>query len=138
MKIILHVHRKMENVVKPLMYPDVKRSSAKVTSKGALIRCVMEVRSKFVFTNGESEVEKKRDKKLKKQLKKLKHSCFGILFQRLRSITFSSGLIHHILLRQALNDNPNVMKYNFNGQGAIFTNREFGIITGLKMSNTST
>ena len=121
MNFILHVHRKMENVVKPLMYPDVKRSNAKVTSKGALIRCVMEVRSKFVFTNGESEVEKKRDKKLERQLKKLKHSCFGILFQRLGSITFSSGLIHHILLRQALNDDPNVMEFNFNGQGAVFT-----------------
>ncbi|KAF3455508.1 hypothetical protein FNV43_RR00138 [Rhamnella rubrinervis] len=32
--------------------------------------------------------------------------------------------------------NEDVMEFNFNGNGAIFTRKEFGIITGLKMKNT--
>ncbi|KAF3440778.1 hypothetical protein FNV43_RR19064 [Rhamnella rubrinervis] len=32
--------------------------------------------------------------------------------------------------------NEDVMEFNFNGNGAIFTRKEFGIITGLKMENT--
>ncbi|KAF3438726.1 hypothetical protein FNV43_RR21490 [Rhamnella rubrinervis] len=32
--------------------------------------------------------------------------------------------------------NKDVMEFNFNGNGAVFTRKEFGIITGLKMENT--
>ncbi|KAF3455332.1 hypothetical protein FNV43_RR05780 [Rhamnella rubrinervis] len=40
-----------------------------------------------------------------------------------------------MILRQAVNHNLNVMEFNFNGNEALFTIKEFGIITGLKIKD---
>ncbi|KAF3432485.1 hypothetical protein FNV43_RR27225 [Rhamnella rubrinervis] len=41
-----------------------------------------------------------------------------------------------MITRQTESINEDVMEFNFNGNGAIFTRQEFGIIFGLKMENT--
>ncbi|KAF3438743.1 hypothetical protein FNV43_RR21507 [Rhamnella rubrinervis] len=41
-----------------------------------------------------------------------------------------------MLVRQADSIREDVMEFNFNGKGAIFTKREFGFIIGLKMKNS--
>ena len=42
---------------------------------------------------------------------------------------------HNMLVRQVESMSENVMEFNFNGKGAIFTIKEFGIIIGLRIDN---
>ena len=63
-------------------------------------------------------------------------SCFETLFSRMRMIAFSGCLVHNLIIRQAESYNTHVMEFNINGKGAIFTKKEFGIITGLKMDES--
>ncbi|KAF3443700.1 hypothetical protein FNV43_RR13390 [Rhamnella rubrinervis] len=114
---------------KPLMYPNVEYSPVKVSSKAALQRCIEEMKAKY------AKNPKKPSKRNRNLEKKLSRSCFGSFITRLRNITFSSAIVHHMILRQAVNHNPDGMEFNFNGCGAIFTIKEFGIITGLNIKD---
>ncbi|KAF3433366.1 hypothetical protein FNV43_RR24468 [Rhamnella rubrinervis] len=114
---------------KPLMYLNVEHSPVKVSSKAALQRCIEEVKAKF------AKNPKKPSKRKRNLEKKLSRSCFGSFITRLRNVMFSSAIVHHMILRQAVNHNPDVMEFNFNGCGAIFTIKEFDIITGLNIKD---
>ncbi|KAF3455632.1 hypothetical protein FNV43_RR00269 [Rhamnella rubrinervis] len=54
----------------------------------------------------------------------------------MHNIVLNAGIIHNMIARQAESLNEGAMEFNFNGNGAIFIRKEFGIITGLKMENT--
>ncbi|KAF3433414.1 hypothetical protein FNV43_RR24516 [Rhamnella rubrinervis] len=53
-----------------------------------------------------------------------------------KEIILSGGIVHNMLVRQTDSISEDVMEFNFNGKGTIFTKREFGFITGLKMENS--
>ncbi|KAF3438482.1 hypothetical protein FNV43_RR21244 [Rhamnella rubrinervis] len=59
-----------------------------------------------------------------------------MLYLRMQEIILSAGIVHNMLVRQANSICEDVMEFNFNGKGAIFTKAEFGFITGLKMENS--
>ncbi|KAF3434738.1 hypothetical protein FNV43_RR21823 [Rhamnella rubrinervis] len=59
-----------------------------------------------------------------------------MLYLRMQKIILSGGIVHNMLVRQADSISKDVMEFNFNGKGAIFTKREFGFIMGLKMENS--
>ena len=61
---------------------------------------------------------------------------FGTLYKKMKNIVLSVGIVHNMLIRQVESMNDNVMEFNFNDKGAIFTKKEFDIITGLKIDNT--
>ena len=72
----------------------------------------------------------------KKNLTKFTKSYFGTLYKKMNNIMLSGGIVYNMLIRQVERMNENVMEFNFNGKGAIFTKKEFCIITGLKMDTT--
>ena len=57
-------------------------------------------------------------------------SCFGH-FLKLKTISFCSGVVHHMLMRQLTCDDKNVMEFEFNGVGARFDRKAFAMVTGL-------
>ncbi|KAF3443133.1 hypothetical protein FNV43_RR17054 [Rhamnella rubrinervis] len=63
----------------------------------------------------------KPSKLKERQLKKFKKSCFGTLILRIQELGLSDGIIHDMIGRQADSLNNDVMEFNFNGKGAIFT-----------------
>ncbi|KAF3433592.1 hypothetical protein FNV43_RR24694 [Rhamnella rubrinervis] len=118
---------------KPLKYTNalmVKDSRAHVASKSTIIQCIQDIDRKFVQDPDHPSRIKAR------QRKKFEESCFGTLFLRMHNIVLNAGIIHNMIARQAESLNEGAMEFNFNGNGAIFTRKEFGIITGLKMENT--
>ncbi|KAF3449118.1 hypothetical protein FNV43_RR09842 [Rhamnella rubrinervis] len=118
---------------KPLKYTNalmVKDSRAHVASKSTIIQCIHDIDRKFVQDPDHPSRIKAR------QRKKFEESCFGTLFLRMHNIVLNAGIIHNMIARQAESLNEGAMEFNFNGNGAIFTRKEFGIITSLKMENT--
>ncbi|KAF3449598.1 hypothetical protein FNV43_RR10328 [Rhamnella rubrinervis] len=118
---------------KPLKYTNalmVKDSRAHVASKSTIIQCIQDIDRKFVQDPDHPSRIKAR------QRKKFEESCFGTLFLRMHNIVLNAGIIHNMIARQAESLNEGAMEFNFNGNGAIFTRKEFGIITGLNMENT--
>ncbi|KAF3445851.1 hypothetical protein FNV43_RR11028 [Rhamnella rubrinervis] len=51
----------------------------------------------------------------------------------MKDLVFCGGIVHNLIVRQAESLCQNVMEFNFNGKGATFTEKEFGVITGLNM-----
>ena len=45
-------------------------------------------------------------------------SCFSTIYEKMKNIVLSGGIVHNILIRQVENINDNVMEFNFNGKGA--------------------
>ncbi|KAF3455786.1 hypothetical protein FNV43_RR00428 [Rhamnella rubrinervis] len=108
----------------------VKDSRAHVASKSTIIQCIQDIDRKFVQDPDHPSRIKAR------QRKNFEESCFGTLFLRMHNIVLNAGIIHNMIARQVESLNEGAMEFNFNGNGAIFTRKEFGIITGLKMENT--
>ncbi|KAF3436833.1 hypothetical protein FNV43_RR19586 [Rhamnella rubrinervis] len=54
----------------------------------------------------------------------------------MHKLILSGGIVHNIIVRQVDSISEDVMKFNFNGKGTIFTRKEFGFITELKMENS--
>ncbi|KAF3454950.1 hypothetical protein FNV43_RR05398 [Rhamnella rubrinervis] len=108
--------------LKPLKYTNtlmVKDSRAHVASKSIIIQCIQDIDTKFVQDPDQPSRIKAR------QRKKFEESCFGILFVRMHNIVLNEGIIHNIIARQAESMNEDIMEFNFNGNGAIFTRKEF-------------
>ena len=116
---------------KPLLYPNASRDKVRVSFKYNITRCIFDIQSKFAEKNLEKPCEFK-----KKNLKNFTRSCFGTLYKKMNNIVLCGGIVYNMLIRQVESMNDNVMKFNFNGKGAIFTKKEFDIITGLKIDNT--
>ncbi|KAF3448065.1 hypothetical protein FNV43_RR08773 [Rhamnella rubrinervis] len=119
---------------KPLKYPDAfileKGNRIRITSKSTIWQCILDIQSKY------KQNPEKPSKLKERQLKKFKKSCFGTLFLRMRELVLSGGIIHNMIARQADSLNTEVMEFNFNDKGAIFTWKEFGLILGLKMKHS--
>ncbi|KAF3453787.1 hypothetical protein FNV43_RR04228 [Rhamnella rubrinervis] len=119
---------------KPLKYPDAfileKGNRIRITSKSIIWKCILDIQSKY------KQNPEKPSKLKERQLKKFKKSCFGTLFLRMRELVLSIGIIHNMIARQADSLNTEVMEFNFNDKGAIFTWKEFGLITRLKMKHS--
>ncbi|KAF3432501.1 hypothetical protein FNV43_RR27241 [Rhamnella rubrinervis] len=119
---------------KPLKYPDVfileKGNQIRITSKSTIWQCILDIQSKH------NQNLEKPSKLKESQLKKFKKSCFGTLFLRIRELVLSGRIIHNMFARQADSLNTKVMEFNFNDKSAIFTWKEFGLITGLKMKHS--
>ncbi len=118
---------------KSLKYPHAMDQcvGAHLTSKGALCRCIDDISSKF------AQDPEKPSKRKAKQKKKFEKSCFGKLFKGMHQITFCGGLVHYVLMRQVESTSPTSMEFNFEGSSAVFSLREFGLITGLKVTPPS-
>ena len=116
--------------VKPLLYPNAVRDKVRVSVKSNINRCIYDIKCKFAENNLEKPSEVR-----KKNLKKFNRSCFGTLYKKMSNVVLCGGLVHNLLIRQVESMSEQVMEFNFNGKGAIFTIKEFGIITGLRIDN---
>ena len=116
---------------KPLKYPNTTREKVKVSSKAHMFKCILEIQQKFVEENKDNPCLIKKRNRLK-----FVKSCFGTLYKRMNNIVLSGGIVHNMLIRQVESMSDDVMEFNFNGKGAIFTRKEFGIITGLKIDTS--
>ncbi len=114
---------------KDLKYPQAKDNciGARLSSKGSLCKCLDDIRAKFAQTGDKPS---KTKGKLKK---KLEESCFGKLFQSMQQITFCGGWVHHMLVRQVEGKSHKYMEFNFFGKSVVFSLKEFGLVTGLKL-----
>ncbi|XP_060669821.1 uncharacterized protein LOC107434762 isoform X2 [Ziziphus jujuba] len=65
------------------------------------------------------------------QLEKYRQTCFGHLLD-MKNLRFSGQLVHHLLCRRVVSNNPEVLEFNFGGSGVRFTKWEFALISGLK------
>ncbi|XP_060668546.1 uncharacterized protein LOC132799827 [Ziziphus jujuba] len=65
------------------------------------------------------------------QLEKYRQTCFGHLLD-MKNLWFSGQLVHHLLCRQVVSNNPEVLEFNFGGSAVRFTKWEFALISGLK------
>ncbi|KAF3454065.1 hypothetical protein FNV43_RR04512 [Rhamnella rubrinervis] len=54
----------------------------------------------------------------------------------MRELVLSGGIIHNIIARQADSLSTDIMEFNFNDKGAIFTWKEFGLIIELKVKHS--
>ncbi|KAF3443794.1 hypothetical protein FNV43_RR13484 [Rhamnella rubrinervis] len=85
------------------------------------------VNSKSTLTKTIEDIKNKlRDH----QLLKFKDSCFGH-FLDINELMFSGQIVNHMLYKQCICDDKNVMEFNFGGSGARFTRQEFGLTSGL-------
>ena len=48
--------------------------------------------------------------------KEIIRSYFGILYNKMKNIVLSGGIVHNMLIRQVESMNNNVMEFNFNGK----------------------
>lgn len=52
------------------------------------------------------------------------NSCFGNFFQRMYNIVLSGGIIDNIIIRQMESMNKNIIEFNFNCKGVIFSKKK--------------
>ena len=117
---------------KPLKYPTAPElRGMHLTSKCALVRCVEDIKAKFAQNADKPSKRKARQKTL------FKNSCFGRLFEQMHQLTFCGGLVHSMLARQVEPPDESLMEFNIFGQSAVFSLKEFGLITGLKLHGSS-
>ncbi|KAF3454015.1 hypothetical protein FNV43_RR04458 [Rhamnella rubrinervis] len=96
------------------MFTDNEIYSAKVTIKSYLNSAVNTIKEKFSTA----------------QLGMFKKTCFGH-FLDMHELQFSGQAVNHMLWRQCICDDPNIMVFNFGGSGARFIIQEFCLISGL-------
>ncbi|KAF3435577.1 hypothetical protein FNV43_RR22666 [Rhamnella rubrinervis] len=96
------------------MFADNAIYSAKVTIKLYLNSAINTIKEKLSTT----------------QLGMFEKTCFGH-FLDMQELQFSGQVINHMLWRQCICDDPNIMVFNFGGSGARFTIQEFCLISGL-------
>ena len=114
-----------------MKYPFATREKVRVSSKSNINKCISEIQGKFTEENKDKPCLIKKRNRVK-----FVKSCFGTLYKKINNIVLSGGIVHNMLIKQTESMNDNVMEFNFNGKGAIFTKKEFGIITRLKIDNT--
>ena len=102
--------------VKSLLYPNGVQDKVRVFAKSNINRCIFDIKCTFAENNLEKPSEFR-----KKNLKKFSRSCFGALYKKMSNIVICGGIVHNMLVRQVESMSENVMEFNFNGKGAIFT-----------------
>lgn len=88
---------------------------AKVTNMGNLSKAITLIRNKLGHAG----------------IKAFRKTCFGH-FLKTKPLTFSSAMVHSLLLRQIECDDPHVLEFNFHGVGVRFDRMAFTLVTGLK------
>ena len=142
----------MEQQLKTLKYPNLINAPMTISSKSPIMFVIEDIRkvlnpssssknisSKAAVSSKKGASKKKHhhiNKKSESCLEMFKQSCFGTLFS-MKKIRFNSSITHHLLLRQVMCSDLQVMEFNFNGKGARFTKQEFGLITGLNCKSVS-
>ncbi|KAF3447653.1 hypothetical protein FNV43_RR12840 [Rhamnella rubrinervis] len=96
------------------MFADNAIYSAKVTIKSYLNSAINTIKEKLSTA----------------QLGIFEKTCFGH-FLDMQELQFSGQVVNHMLWRQCICDDPNIMVFNFGGSGARFTIQEFCLISGL-------
>ncbi|KAF3449700.1 hypothetical protein FNV43_RR10431 [Rhamnella rubrinervis] len=96
------------------MFTDDEIYSTKVTIKSYLNSAVNTIKKKLST----------------KQLGMFDKTCFGH-FLNMHKLQFSGQVVNHMLWRQRVCDDPDIMVFNFGGSGARFTIHEFCLINGL-------
>ncbi|KAF3455973.1 hypothetical protein FNV43_RR00616 [Rhamnella rubrinervis] len=96
------------------MFIDNEIYSAKVTIKSYLNSAVNTIKEKLSTT----------------QLGKFDKTYFGH-FLNMYKLQFSGQVVNHMLWRQCIYNDPNIMVFNFGGSSARFTIQEFCLISGL-------
>ncbi|KAF3434942.1 hypothetical protein FNV43_RR22029 [Rhamnella rubrinervis] len=96
------------------MFADNAIYSAKVTIKSYLNSAINTIKEKLSTT----------------QLGMFEKTCFGH-FLDMQELQFNGQVVNHMLWRQCICDDLNIMVFNFGGSGARFTIQEFCLISGL-------
>ncbi|KAF3457328.1 hypothetical protein FNV43_RR01985 [Rhamnella rubrinervis] len=119
---------------KLLMYPNalvnIDNGRVRVTSRSSIMSCIKDIIEIFL------EDPDKPSRFKRRQLKMFEDSCFGTLYLGMHEVISSGGIVHDMIVRQADSISDDVIEFNFNGKGKMFTKRKFGFITGLKMENS--